>query len=96
MPFVKGFDPVDGYRADIAANATLAEQQGHPGVKAGEQFGPNAGVGVEVVVGAVGKGVEQAFHPDGAFPVNGHRLRRIQKEPRPQVVIQGRFPLDFG
>src|SRR6476660_8082421 len=66
---IKSLDALQRYHADVAANAAFAEHERHPGLEASQQPWLHGGVGVEIVVGAGCKGVEQVFQPTRALAV---------------------------
>ena len=83
-------------RTDVAANAAFTEHQWHPGFKTFDQTRFDLGMGVEVVVAAIGKGVQEFFHPAWTGLVNGFNPIGVQKKARPQILVQIGFTFHFG
>ena len=93
---VKIFQTLHRYRADVATNTALAEHQRHPGFKTFDQTGLDLRVGIEVIIAAIGKSMQQFFHPARAGLVNGFDLVSVQKQACPQILVQIRLTFHFG
>ena len=93
---VEGFQLAERHPFDVAADAALAEAQGHPGLELGDDPRFHLRVAGEVEVQPVGPGVHQALQPGRAGGVLSLQVHRVNEQLHPQVAVDRRFALGFG
>lgn len=81
---------------NVAADATFREAKGHPGFETSEHARLDLRVLRQVEVEAVGPGVHQFFKPGGARGVLSLKLRGVDVELHPKILVDLRFAFCFG
>ncbi|MNT36295.1 hypothetical protein D3C72_1723690 [compost metagenome] len=83
-------------RFDIAADAALAEAQGHPRLEMRDQPGFDVRMRGQIKIQAIGKRIHQLAQPRRAGAVLRLQLKRVDEELHAQVAVQLPLALHFS
>ncbi len=93
---VEGGEGVHVHALDVAADAALAEGEGHPRLEALERGGPHLRMGVQEVVEPVGPGVHEGLQEVRALRVERLHLLGVDEELHAQVPEDRGLALGLG